>query len=186
MTARKLTALFALPVLVSAAQAQTAPPWIVGDASTLTFVAIQQGAPFEGRFERFSVELEFAPDALQSSRLVVTVELGSVDTRYADRDEVLRAPEFFDVARWPAGRFVAREFSPIGDHRFEAAGELTIRDETHPFVVPFEFVADGTQASLTGQVVLPRLRFGIGQGEWADTTWIGADVNVRFDLRLQR
>jgi polyisoprenoid-binding protein YceI len=35
-------------------------------------------------------------------------------------------------------------------------------------------------------VVISRLEFGIGQGEWADTTYVGDEVIVRFHLDLQR
>lgn len=160
-----------------------APQWHISDGS-LTFVAIQQGAAFEGSFERFSVDFRFAPDELETSYLLVTVDLGSVDTRYGERDELLRAPEFFNVMQWPRGRFEARSFRSLGGNVFEASGELTLRDQSHPLVVPFEFRDDGASARLTGEVVVSRLRFGIGQGEWADTTWIGGDVTVKFDLSL--
>jgi hypothetical protein len=32
--------------------------------------------------------------------------------------------------------------------------------------------------------MLRRLEFGVGQGEWATTEWIGDEVEVRFDLSL--
>jgi polyisoprenoid-binding protein YceI len=174
------------PFLAFAVNAQTAPRWLIGNDSTLSFIAIQQGAAFEGRFEDFEGEIQFAADQLATSHLLVTVDTGSVDTDYAERDDVLRAAEFFDVMRWPEARFEARSFRALGGDAYEASGELTLRDQTHPLTVPFSFQDEGDQARLTGEVVVPRLRFGIGQGEWADTTWIGADVRVRFALTLLR
>lgn len=168
------------------ASAQEVPAWQVGEDSTLTFVAVQQGAPFEGRFERFEARIRFSPERPADGELVVTVETDSVDTGYDQRDEVLRSEDFFDVMRWPEARFEASEFRASGGDRYEARGRLTLRDQTHPLTVPFTFRSDGATAELVGEVVVPRLRFGIGQGEWADTTWIGADVTVRFDLQLTR
>ena len=173
-------------LLTAVAHAQAPPRWIVMDDSTLTFIAIQQRAAFEGRFEKFQAVIEFAADQLATSHFLVTVDTGSVNTDYADRDEVLRDAPFFDVMRWPEARFEARSFRALGGDAYEASGELTLRDQSHPLVVPFSFVTDGEHAQLTGEVVVPRLRFGIGQGEWADTTWIGPDVTVRFTLDLLR
>lgn len=166
--------------------AQAAPAWMVSEGSTLTFVAIQQGAPFQGRFDSFAADIAFAPDALESSRIVVTVELSSVNTQYAQRDEVLQMPEFFHVERWPRGRFEAAAFRALGGSDYAAVGMLTLRDQTYPLEVPFRFERDGAKATLTGEVVISRLRFGIGQGEWSDTAWIGADVTVSFTLNLER
>ena len=74
----------------------------------------------------------------------------------------------------------------MGGDAQEASGELTLRAQSNPLVVPFSFVTDGKNARLTGEVVVPRLRFGVGQGEWADTIWIGPNVEVRFTLSLLR
>jgi hypothetical protein len=37
---------------------------------------------------------------------------------------------------------------------------------------------------MKGTASLKRLPFGLGQGDWASTEWIGDDVDVRFDLKL--
>jgi len=184
----KLFTVFAFAVMVvpSFAAAQTAPRWLAGRDSTLTFIATQQGAAFEGQFEQFEADIQFAPDQLDSSSIVVTVDTGSVNTRYADRDEALRAPEFFNVMRWPEARFEATEFVALGNDQFQASGQLTIRDQSHPINVPFTFRTVDGGAEMTGEVVVPRLLYGVGQGEWADTTWIGANVRVLFRVKLLR
>jgi polyisoprenoid-binding protein YceI len=168
------------------AQDPPAPRWNVADGSVLTFTAVQQDAEFEGRFESFDAAIEFAADALSSSAFDVTVDIASVNTDYDDRDETLRGPEFFDAERWPQGRFEASRFESLGGDAYEAVGELTLRDQTRPLTVPFTFTPRGTAAELTGEVVISRLEFGIGQGEWTDTTWVGDEVTVRFRLNLER
>jgi polyisoprenoid-binding protein YceI len=54
--------------------------------------------------------------------------------------------------------------------------------------VPFSF-ANGNEsgkavATLKGGVTLNRLDYGVGQGDWKDTTLVGNEVRVKFDLRL--
>jgi polyisoprenoid-binding protein YceI len=45
--------------------------------------------------------------------------------------------------------------------------------------------AGGNPATMKGGAGLSRLAFGLGQGEWASTEWIGDAVEVRFELKLQ-
>jgi hypothetical protein len=37
---------------------------------------------------------------------------------------------------------------------------------------------------MTGKSLVKRLDFGVGQGDWKSTEWVGADVTVTFNLRL--
>jgi len=73
-----------------------------------------------------------------------------------------------------------------GAGKFEARGRLTIRDVTRDVLLPFTFTpaADGQHATLAGGTTIRRLDFGVGQGEWTDTTWVGNEVKIRFELRL--
>jgi len=179
---RTLAALALL--LAVGTDARSAEHWQLDADSRLAFEAIQQGAAFEGRFETFAADIEFSPDDLANSHWQVTVDTGSVNTEYSDRDEVLRDEPFFGVMRWPEARFEADQFRELGGDVYEASGRLTLRDQTHPLKFQFTFARSGTTAQLDGEVVVSRLEFGVGQGEWSDTTWIGADVTVRFDVRL--
>jgi polyisoprenoid-binding protein YceI len=37
---------------------------------------------------------------------------------------------------------------------------------------------------LTGKTVVHRLDYGVGQGDWKSTEWVGADVTVAYNVRL--
>ena len=37
---------------------------------------------------------------------------------------------------------------------------------------------------MTGKTLVKRLDFGVGQGDWKSTEWVGNDVGVTFALRL--
>ena len=80
----------------------------------------------------------------------------------------------------------AAQFAAKGAGKFEARGHLTIRDVTRDVLLPFTFTpaADGQHATLAGGTTIRRLDFGVGQGEWTDTTWVGNEVKIHFDLRL--
>jgi polyisoprenoid-binding protein YceI len=50
----------------------------------------------------------------------------------------------------------------------------------------FTLTIDGDRAHASGSTQLDRSAFGVGSGEWAATTEIGADVAVKFDFSANR
>lgn len=70
--------------------------------------------------------------------------------------------------------------------RYVTRGTLRIRNIDRTLTLPFSLtLRDGT-AHATGSVVLSRLAFGIGQGDWAATDIIGDTVTVGFDITAQQ
>jgi polyisoprenoid-binding protein YceI len=65
-----------------------------------------------------------------------------------------------------------------------AAGSLSLRGVTQPIAVRFELEPTQGTLIMKGGATLRRLEFGVGQGEWAATTWVGDLVDVAFDLKL--
>jgi len=175
--------------LLAPPSASAATSWTVDPAaSRLRFTAVQAGGDFDGEFRRFEAAIHFEAADLPGSRFQVSVDTGSVDTKDADRDSILRGPEFFDVARWPTARFETTGFRALGPARYEATGKLTLRDVTREVRLPFEFVvdSDGESATMKGGTSIQRLDYGVGQGEWEDTTWVGNEVKIAFELRLRK
>lgn len=153
-------------------------------AGSLQFTAIQAGAKFSGAFKRFSVRLEFDAADPAQGRLHVIVPTAGVDTADAERDEIIRSADFFWTGRFADAVFHAEGFEQEGAG-FLARGELTIRGVTQPAIVRFALRPAGKRLAMKGTSELRRLPFGIGQGEWESTEWIGDEVGVRFDLKLR-
>jgi polyisoprenoid-binding protein YceI len=155
-------------------------------ASHLGFKATQAGAEFEGRFKHFDPQIRFDPADLPGSHFLVEIDTKSVDTQDGERDATLVSGDLFATDRWPTARFETTGFTAKGKGRFEARGRLTIRDVTREVLLPFSFSAapGGKQATLSGGTSIRRLDFGVGQGEWVDTTWVGNEVKIQFELKL--
>jgi polyisoprenoid-binding protein YceI len=111
-----------------------------------------------------------------------------VDTRDKDRDTQLRAPELFDVMKFPRAQYEAGSFVAKGN-AYEGQGKLTLRGVSRDVPVTFTFrtLTESGQpvAYLDGTATVKRLQFGVGQGEWKSTEWVEDDVEVAFALRLQ-
>ncbi len=147
--------------------------------STLTFTFTQAGAANHGVFKSFSVQ--FDP---RTRTLAVDIDMRSFDTRDAQRNTLLGGAQFFDVARYPQARFSATQLqkTPSG---YIATGPLTLRGVTRTISVPLRWRRLGHGGGeLQGKTVIERLAFGIGQGEWRATEWLGNPVTVRFAVRM--
>jgi polyisoprenoid-binding protein YceI len=173
-----------------AAFAVAAPPHYSLDLarSALKFDFTQAGADNRGRFRKFTVDLIFADAALASSKLDVTVDMGSLDTGDNDRDKTLRGAQLFDAAKYPQAHYVATKFERVSAGRYEALGKLTIRNVTRDLKLPFSIRTSDehgkTAAYMTGRVSIERLDFGVGQGDWKATDQVANEVVVSFNLTL--
>ena len=164
----------------------------VPDASRLEFVFTQAGSDESGEFKSFNPIFEFDPENLEASQFDVTVSLASVDTGDGDRDEILRSDDMFAVSKWPQAHFQTTSISYKSGNQYLADATLTIRDQTRP--IPFPFTLDISKPDanspavfhLKADIQLNRLDFGVGKGDWEETTWISDPVQVRVDVTAAR
>ena len=163
--------------------ALAAPAGAQPATGSLTFEAVQAGARFTGRFTSFVADVDFDPARPGACRFDVTVDTRSAVTGESQRDELLAGEDFFWPERHPLARYRGQGCRPDGDG-FVVDGSLTLRGVTRPVALLFSYSRPPGEARLAGEATLARLEFGVGQGEWADTRWIGGEVVVRFDLSL--
>ena len=174
-------ALAATPLAVPAC-AQAAA-WTVDVAkSRIGFSGIQVGAPFQGRFKRFSAQITFDPAAPETGHAVVDIDLASAETGDDQRDTSLPQAEWFDVKATPQARFEATRFVAKDGDAYEAVGSLTIRGIRRDAVLPFRLTRTGATARAVGHLDLVRTQFGVGQGPWASGQWVALEVGVDIDL----
>ncbi|TVR81288.1 MAG: polyisoprenoid-binding protein [Rhodospirillales bacterium] len=190
---RKLGRSVALAVVaVILATAASAAEWIVDvDESRIGFRATQMGAQFEGRFHRFSADVRFDPDDPGAGRAALTVEIASVDTGNAERDEAMQTAVWMGAAEHPAATFETDRIEGVGDGRYRAEGRLSLRGTSREVVFPFTFAlrngdGDSDVAVVTGEIPVSRTEFGIGRGEFAGDGVIGDRVVIGVELVATR
>ena len=150
--------------------------------SSLTFKGSYQSGPFEGKFGKFDATIAFDETDVTKDRFDVTVQVSSLDTQSAERDDTLRTTDFFDPAKFPQAHFITQSFGKGADGGLEAKGTLTVRDQTKPVTLKVKFAGSGDTATLDVDTTLNRLDFGLGTSkDWVD---IGKDVSVHGHLVL--
>ena len=150
--------------------------------SSLTFHDTYQNGLFTGKFVRFEATISFDEADLLKDKFDVTIDMTSVDTQSAERDDTLRTADFFDTAKFAQAHFITQSFGKGDDGGLVANGTLTIRDQTKPVTLKVKFAGSGQTATLDVETTLNRLDFGLGSSsDWAD---IGHDVAVHGHLAL--
>ncbi len=160
--------------------------WTVAKSSTLNFTASWAGDAIEGQFKRWTADILFSPDALDRSKLTVSIDMGSAATGDDQRDSSLPSGDFFDTAAHPKATFTASKFRKTGEGKFVTDGTLDLRGVKKPLSLPFTLKIDGDTATARGVTTLDRTAFGVGQGEWASTDQIGGKVKVSFAITAKK
>ena len=160
--------------------------WAVNKSSTLSFSATWAGDTIEGQFKRWSADILFSPDALDRSKLTVSIDMSSAATGDDQRDSSLPSEDFFATASHPKATYTASKFRKTGEGKFVADGTLELRGVKKPLSLPFTLKIDGDTATARGVTTLDRTAFGVGQGEWASTDQIGGKVKVSFAITAKK
>ncbi len=178
-----IAAVFAALVAAPAAAAD----WVVDKAqSKLGFRGVVEGDAFDGYFRRWDARISFDPKAPAASRIVVTVDTGSVYTGNADRDGTLPTAEWFDPKRFPTATFVSNRVVDLGGGRYQAVGELTIKGIKKPLVLPFTLAITGDVAKMQSSLVLNRTAFNLGSGKWSTDELVSTKVTLQVSLTARR
>ena len=181
--ARRALQAFAALLLAGATHAQSPPPArLLPAQSEIAFQLKQSGVPVDGKFRRFDAWLALDPKAPQGGSVTVSVDTASATVGFAETDTELPRGPWFDAAKFPRATFQSDAISSLGGGRFQAKGRFELKGTAHEVVVPVTIVQNGAQSTATGEFVLKRLDYKIGENEWTDLSLVANDVRVRFKL----
>lgn len=152
------------------------------DQSAITFAYQQMGVTLDGKFGRFTVQLNFDPTRPEATQATVEVDLASIDTGSAEGDQEVAGKTWFNTQAFPTARFETRSVKALGDHHYEAAGQLTIKGKTQDVVIPATFAAQGQTGVFEGRFTLRRGDFAIGEGAWAKFDVVANEVQIQFRI----
>ena len=102
-----------------------------------------------------------------NSRVSLTIQARSIDTRNEQRDNHLRSNDFFDMETYPEIRFASTAVDQIDDETYRVTGDLTIKDTTKPVTVDFTFTGvandpwGNTRIGFEGSAAINRKDWGV-------------------------
>lgn len=147
-----------------------------------------------GEFTNFEAEIDIDPQNLSNSSVEAQIDVSSVDTSNADRDEHLRGEDFFGAEKYPEITFKSTEFQSGDDGSVELTGDLTIRDVTREVTLTGQ--QQGPAKSPWGDEVIGYNLTGQINRKDFDLTWnqaletggvlVGKTVEIEIDAEVVR
>ena len=141
----------------------------------------------KGDFDKLSGKAQVDEADLSKSSIEVTIEAGSISTRDEKRDNHLRSPDFFDVAKFPTLTFKSTKVVAGKDGALTVTGDLTMRGVTKPVTLEGSITNSITDpqgntrrgVSVAGK--LNRRDFGVSYGPAAI---VGDEVKLDIQAEL--
>lgn len=155
--------------------------------STIGFIATVNGAESKGSFTAFKSDIFFDPEDLSGSHVRLDIDMNAIDAAYEQVATALVTEPWFDAAAHPRAIVEAKQLTHDEADSYSATADMTLRGTTHPITLHFT-VNEYTEhkAEVTGHTTFSRTQFGVGQGEWADTSLVADAVKVTFHLVAER
>ncbi|MCH2105924.1 MAG: YceI family protein [Planctomycetes bacterium] len=137
-----------------------------------------------GRFNKFSGDIQWAPEDLSQTSVSFEVDAASVDSNHEGRDDHLRGPDFFSVKEFSTWSFASKEVKSLGEDRYEVTGDITVRGKTEELSFEMEKTGEGESERFGKKVgfeamfTVKRTEFGMSYA----IPGIGDEVHVTLSI----
>ena len=147
-----------------------------------------------GSFNDFEGSGYFDAEQPSNSRLELTIQAASIDTRNADRDGHLRSNDFFDMETYPTIAFRSTAVEVVDADSYRVTGDLTIKGVTKPVTIDFELAGTAvdpygnTRIGLEGTTTINRKDWGVNWNAALETggVLVGEKVTLEFEVSAIR
>lgn len=174
--------------LVAAASAQVQTWKIDTMHSAAQFSVRHLGiSTVRGAFTKVSGTVQYDPAAPEKAVIDATIDASSVDTRVEMRDNDLRSPNYFDVAKFPTLTFKSKHVAAAGAGKLKVTGDLTIHGVTKEVVLDVEGPSAPVKdpwgnlrigASASTKII--RQDYGVSGGG----AMVGDEIPITIDLEM--
>jgi polyisoprenoid-binding protein YceI len=85
-----------------------------------------------GRFNEVTATGDVDPQDPTATAIDVSINVASLNTHNAQRDNDLRSSYFLELDKYPTITFRSTKIEPAGQDKYTLTGDLTIKGNTHP------------------------------------------------------
>ncbi len=147
--------------------------WQIIDKYSINFTSDDAS----GIFKTFTGNIVFDEKNLGASVFDVTIDAASINTGNGLQNKHAKSDEWFDVAKYPAIKFVSSKIIQAGAG-YQAIGSLQLHGVSKELTIPFSLQKSGTGLTFTGSFSVNRNDYHIGKP--------GGDVGevIKIDLSV--
>jgi len=120
-----------------------------------------------GDFPDFTGDFTYDPENPGASKIDISIDTTSVDTRHAKRNVHIRGSDFLDVKKYPKASFVSTSYEESGNGAAVLKGDLTLHGVTKPVSLEVTKIGEGKdpwggyRAGFEGNTTITMSDFGI-------------------------
>ncbi|MCC6704755.1 MAG: YceI family protein [Thermomicrobiales bacterium] len=167
--------------------------WTIDQSHSLAEFSVRHMmvATAKGQFQTITGTARFDEGDLTTASVEATIDVASITTRDAKRDEHLRSADFFEVEAHPTITFKSTGITKKRDDRFDIAGDLTIRGVTRSVVLDTTFNGIGTSpwgtsvAGFEAETEINRKDFGLEWNVALETGGVLVSDKVKIHLEVE-
>ena len=168
--------------------------WLIDDVHTHFGFSVKHMmvTTVRGQFKKYRGTVDFNPSDFARSIFEGEIEVASIDTGNAQRDDHLRTNDFFDAPNHPKITFKSTRIERKGEGEFVVHGDLTIRGVKKAVAFDVEFHGTSknpwgkTVAGLSARTTINRKDFGVNYNAVLETggVAVGEKVKIEIDAEL--
>ena len=157
---------------MSGANAENITNWTIDPVHSTFEFAIKQMrvSTVKGAFSGVTGTIQFDPNDVSKAAVEAEIDMSTVDSHNAGRDDTLRGERFFEVDTYPTASFKSRRILRNADGTLQVTGDLSFHGVTNE--VTFHTVFEGLQmtpsdeyrGAFTARATIKRTDFGFGEG----------------------
>ncbi|WP_158828872.1 YceI family protein [Mucilaginibacter lacusdianchii] len=130
--------------------------------SSVTYEIKNMGIKTDGKFGGLQANIRFDKAKLDSSSIDASIDVTTIDSDNAMRDNHLKAEDYFDVAKYPRITMKSTSFKHKGGNNFVGIFNITIKGKTKAVEVPFTYTESGSIGLFKGSFKINRRDYGVG------------------------
>ncbi|MDP9738476.1 UNVERIFIED_ORG: polyisoprenoid-binding protein YceI [Bacillus sp. B2I3] len=151
-------------------------------------------AKVKGSFNKFEASILANPSDLTTAEIDFTVDVASIDTRNADRDNHLRSADFFDVEKNPTLTFKSTKIVKTDEDEYDVTGNVTLNGVTQEETFSITFEGQGKdpwgneKAGFSGKGKVKRSDYGLTYNAALETggVLIGDQITLTIEIEAAK
>ena len=168
---RSLSLVSAFLIATATATSSTAAEYKIDDGGKHAFIQFKVNhlgySYLLGDFPDFTGSFTYDAENPGASKVDVSIDTASVDTRHAKRNVHIRSADFLDVKKYPKASFVSTSYEESGNGSAVLNGDLTLHGVTKPVALEVTKIGEGKdpwgnyRAGFEGSTTITMSDFGM-------------------------
>lgn len=168
--------------------------WLIDDVHTHIGFSVKHMmvTTVRGQFRKYSGTLELDTEDFTRSKFRGEIDVASIDTGVAQRDDHLRNNDFFDAPNHPKITFESKSIEKKDEEgEYLVRGDLTIRGVTKEVALDVEFHGTSknpwgkTVAGFSARGTVNRKDFGVNFNALLETGGVAVGEKVKLELDVE-